>query len=281
MKTLETKTFSSHLSQSSVTISNSPNGTLKIFSGTITLTSRYLKPGTLAVNAVISAANVPITDNGLGVLTGTGVTGTINYGTGAWTLTFNTAPDNSSTITAVYDYIQVTPIQVTSQDTLLKGSSGKTVFETKLTQNIIPGSLTFSINISSSPVTLTELDGLVTGNGLSYGYVNYSEGYFKLVFETVPDANAVLYATYKHRNNEKHEELLQSNWENGNLLIVKHNYSTTQYFHLAYSDDGKTFTYQSTNFVVGGAPKIIQIYPRKYYRIYSSGCSLQIEIGKV
>jgi len=279
MKTIETKIFSTHSAQSSVTIDATANGTKKIFTGTITLTSRYIKPSSLTITSTISASPVTITDDGNGVLAGTGVTGTINYGTGAYALTFTTAPDNSTNITAVYNYTVTTPIQVTGGSTGISGVTGKLSYEGNLLDEIVPGSVSFSINFSSAPVVFSDdVNGNFSGTGLDYGYIEYQTGIFKLVFYTAPDNAAALTATYQHRSSQVNEELIGLKYEDSNCLVVRHNHATTQYFHLAWSEDNSTFTYVGTYYVVPGGLKIVQLYPRKYYRIYSSSCQLKCQL---
>lgn len=370
MKTIETRTFSAPLAQSIVTVDSTPNGTLKVFSGTMTLTSRYIKPttltltathaqssgtidssangvktsfsgtisltsrtikpSTLVITATVGASPVTITDNGSGVLAGTSITGTINYTTGAYTLVFGTAPDNSTNITAVYDYyvtildngegvlagtgitgtinygtgaysitftaapknstlitatysyVTVTPVQVTDVDTLKRGATGTLIYEGNLLTNIIPGSASFTIAFSSSPITVSDDEnGIFTGTNLSYGYMDYNSGYYKLVFTISPDAAAVLYATYQHRNSTVHEELLDTKYEDCNLVVVRNNNTTNQYFQLSVSDDNKAVTYVGSYFVSPGAFKVVQLLPKRYYRIYGSSGKFIIELENV
>lgn len=73
------------------------NGSNKTF--TKTLTYKPVRPGTVRV----TAGTVVGTDvNGDGVILGAGISGTINYTTGALEVTFETAPANGTAITAVY-----------------------------------------------------------------------------------------------------------------------------------------------------------------------------------
>lgn len=74
---------------------------------TFTHTAAHLSvvPGTVT----ITAGAVIATDNGSGSLTGTGITaGTINYGTGAISITYTTAPANTLAITMAYSYANPT-----------------------------------------------------------------------------------------------------------------------------------------------------------------------------
>ncbi|CAM5999299.1 unnamed protein product [Sphagnum balticum] len=76
------------------------DGTTKTFSGGSL--GGYVNPST-AFAIVVTDGNEYFTDNKLGVLTGTlGGTGTINYITGAYSVTFNTAPINGARVTIAF-----------------------------------------------------------------------------------------------------------------------------------------------------------------------------------
>ena len=62
----------------------------KVFSKTLAYSP--VIPGTVTVSATIGAATVTATDDGHGTLSGTGVSGTIDYDTGAISVTYTTAP---------------------------------------------------------------------------------------------------------------------------------------------------------------------------------------------
>ena len=74
------------------------NGTSTVFSGV--LTNVPLVEGSLS----ISSAQFNLSDNGDGTLSGSGATGTIEYGTGAWSVMLTGAPDAGDPITASYQY---------------------------------------------------------------------------------------------------------------------------------------------------------------------------------
>lgn len=64
--------------------------------------------GTVAQAPVVPGSIVfssDIKDSGTGLLKGPGVSGQINYETGIWTLTYETAPANGLSITGSYDYV--------------------------------------------------------------------------------------------------------------------------------------------------------------------------------
>ena len=79
----------------------SGDGSTTSFSGT--LASPPVRPGTLKVYYTIGGTDYTATDDGNGNITGTDISsGSIDYDTGSWSITFSTAPDNSTNITADY-----------------------------------------------------------------------------------------------------------------------------------------------------------------------------------
>ena len=75
-------------------------GSQTAFSGTV---AHPLVVGR-SLSVVCSSPSVTLTDNGNGLITGTGGSGTINYTTGAWSITYDTAPAGAATLVAAYDY---------------------------------------------------------------------------------------------------------------------------------------------------------------------------------
>lgn len=82
-----------------------PDGAAVSFKGEIALTDHTeIEDGSVTLTATVGSAPVNITDSG-GVLSGTNVTGTIDYETGAWVVTWSTgAPDDASVM--VVDYTE-------------------------------------------------------------------------------------------------------------------------------------------------------------------------------
>jgi hypothetical protein len=79
------------------------NGTTETFTHTAAHLS--VVPGTVT----ITAGGIVATDNGLGVLAGTGITsGSINYATGAVSITYSAAPANTTPITMAYSFANPT-----------------------------------------------------------------------------------------------------------------------------------------------------------------------------
>ena len=77
------------------------DGTKTSFSKT--LAHPVIVPNTLVVHYTISSTAYTATDDGAGNVSGTNCSGTINYQTGDLSLTFTTAPDSGTSITADYD----------------------------------------------------------------------------------------------------------------------------------------------------------------------------------
>lgn len=78
---------------------------------TLTFTATIPNIGVRSNSVAILNAGVTVaTDNGSGVISGSGVTGTINYGTGAMSVTFTVAPLNGNALAV--NYIQAFPNRV-------------------------------------------------------------------------------------------------------------------------------------------------------------------------
>lgn len=76
------------------------NGTTKNFNYTII--NKPIGVYSITINYRINNTNYTAYDNGNGAISGTGLSGTINYTTGNLSLTFSAAPDNGSNITINY-----------------------------------------------------------------------------------------------------------------------------------------------------------------------------------
>ncbi|MCK4793584.1 MAG: hypothetical protein KAV87_58185 [Desulfobacteraceae bacterium] len=72
------------------------NGSTKVFS--FTSSKIPVITSSVTISYTVGSTDYTGTDDGAGVITGTGLTGTIDYTTGAIALTFTTAPDNDTTI---------------------------------------------------------------------------------------------------------------------------------------------------------------------------------------
>ncbi len=80
-------------------------GTAVTFTGN--LANRFIVPGSVTIKATIGAAEVELVEDGHGHLTGDDGSGTLSYGddgSAAFSVTFTTAPDNPSNITADYEH---------------------------------------------------------------------------------------------------------------------------------------------------------------------------------
>lgn len=78
----------------------SGDGSTKSFSGNLYDIDRGILRGSISITATVGGSPVTITEPSKpdGTLSGTGVTGTIDYDTGAYALTFTTAPDADTDI---------------------------------------------------------------------------------------------------------------------------------------------------------------------------------------
>lgn len=77
------------------------NGTIKTFNATMTLSAgQAVQKGSV----VVTAGSVVAIDTGSGYLQGTGVTGTVNYATGAVSVSYTTAPAAATPISAAFKF---------------------------------------------------------------------------------------------------------------------------------------------------------------------------------
>ena len=91
----------------------SGDGTTTAFSGTL---STLVVPGSVSVTYTIGGVQSTITDDGSGNISGTNVSGSVNYQTGAINLTFTTAPNSGTTIDVSYNIYSQILVTVTGAE---------------------------------------------------------------------------------------------------------------------------------------------------------------------
>lgn len=276
IKIVKTNSFAADTTVTAEVLNNTPDGVLLIFSGTTAFTT--IRPTSCSFTATVSAAPVVITDNGNGVLAGTNVTGTINYYSGAWALTFTgTAPDNTTDILGDYDYAAVGPYQVTNYDTTVSAAANVTKYRGQLPENnIIPGSVTIKIKFDG--VTENYVDnfrGRLSGKNLISGYINYSDGSFILLFYFVPDTSPAqtILATYKHRDTNANEHLIKNSSEFFNRLSITNTTGGTIEVALIDSEDGYTYSIDQGYAIANNATEVRTVNSARNIRIISFGNS--------
>jgi len=167
------------------------DGSTKSFSGT--LTHPGVKPGSLVIAAPISGGTETFTDNGDGTLTSDGGgSGTIDYASGAWAATFNTAPTNGEDILATY----VGGLTAVTDENLGTGDGSETEFEGFLASTkVVPRSV-YIYTDDTTPLTLHD-DGngnLVGDDGR--GTINYETGEYYIEFDSAPANTKTVDADY-------------------------------------------------------------------------------------
>jgi len=267
-----TKTFSNGTAVTGEVLSTDPNGTLLVFSGTTAYSA--VRPNTCSFTATVSASTVTITDNGLGALSGTNVTGTINYYSGDWELTFTgTAPDNTTDITGDYSYGAVGPYQVTDFDTTVATVSSVTKYRGQLPENnIIPGTVTFKVKFDG--VTLNYNDnarGRLNGSNLISGFINYVDGSFLLIFYVVPDVSPAqnILCTYKHRDTSNNEYFLKSANDMYNRISISNSTGGSIDVILLDSEDAYTYSFAQSLSVADNDTEVRTINASRFLRVVS------------
>lgn len=143
-------------------------------------------------SVTITAGTVVATDDGDGNLTGSGVSsGSIDYTTGAATITYSTAPADGTPITA--DYSQLTQVTGESYGT---GDGTTTTFSHTIASTPV---LLGSVTITAGSVVATD-DGLgnLVGTDVTSGSIDYDTGASSITYETAPADDTAITASYTH-----------------------------------------------------------------------------------
>lgn len=170
------------------------NGSAKTFSGT--LAHPGVKPGSLVIHAVVVGDDTEtFADNGDGTLTSNGATpgaGTINYATGAYSVTFFVAPKNGVNVYA--DYIGL--LDAVSAEDIGAGDGTEKEWEGFLAETkVVPRSVYFYTN-DTTPLTLhDDGNGNLTGDD-GAGTINYETGEYYVEFDTAPANTKTIKADY-------------------------------------------------------------------------------------
>ncbi|PID65574.1 MAG: hypothetical protein CR977_00800 [Gammaproteobacteria bacterium] len=160
-----------------------------------TLSGETVAPGTVSITHTLGTT----TDDGQGVLSGGGLTGSVNYSSGELVLTFDTLPAVASDFTVDYSAgtKQTETISPSGRD-----GNNRIVFNLAQT-NIAPRSLRFDTELESTEgqtraITLTD-DGqgnIIGTDGNSKGEINYATG----AVSVNPDTGLDVWVEQTHYN---------------------------------------------------------------------------------
>lgn len=268
----------------------SPDGIETSFTGT--LSGKTTVPGSVEVTATVGASEVIISDDGKGNLSADGVTGTVDYDSGDFSLTFTTAPDDASNLTADYTRL-VSPVNsVADEDLGNPEALGSTnAYDNKLrfaattaNKGIIPGTFSGTVNFSSSPVTISDDGrGNLSGDNIQSGTISYDTGEILLVFTTDPDNGAALEVDYSYVQETSSSKQLEKDVSGKFVVVVyNENESGDVAVNLSKSDDQITWNSVASAIVPVGQSRIVQIAGHmKYLRASGNGGSAVIEFKEV
>ncbi len=170
------------------------NGTTKTF--TPTLAHPGIKPGSPDFKiyaVVVGDTTETFSDNGDGTLTSDGGgSGTIDYASGAVSVTFNTAPKNGVNIYS--DYVGALD-KVTAEAIGTGTAGGQKEWSGYLASTkVVPKSIYFYTN-DTTPLTARDNgNGEIVGDAT--GSINYETGEYDIIFETAPADGKTIKADY-------------------------------------------------------------------------------------
>lgn len=146
------------------------DGSASTFSGTITIPAGYaFKPGSMTVTD--TGGSEDFTDNGDGTLTGSfGGTGTVNYVTGAVSITYASVPPSGRTITAHY------------KNALYAGASGSTSYSGSIPLTGVQTAMYVSVHELGGETLTDDRNGGLVGSLGSTGTINYATGAYAVTF---------------------------------------------------------------------------------------------------
>jgi hypothetical protein len=151
------------------------DGVLTSFSGTLAFKGGNPLANCFNITVNTNPASVTATEGtptSLGVITGTGVTGTINYITGAWALTFSAPVALATTIRISYqwensnvggvtDFTHATPRVASEGNSLNQSEGGDPIMKVEIGQDgkyySMKNSTVYSLDISTDDLTFTNL----------------------------------------------------------------------------------------------------------------------------
>jgi hypothetical protein len=173
------------------------DGSTKLFSGT--LAQPGVKPGSLVIAAIVVGDGVEtFTDNGDGTLTSDGATpgsGTIDYATGAYSVTFFVAPKSGEDVLATY----IGDLSAAAAESIGTGTAGgQTEWSGYLANTKV---IERSVYIYTNDTTPKELHDDGNGNLVGddgHGTINYETGEYEIVFDTAPAEDKTIKVDYCH-----------------------------------------------------------------------------------
>jgi len=152
--------------------------TLAAFSGY--LANPGVDPGTVEIDYTIGTATLVGSDDGLGLISGDSLVGSVDYHTGHYDLAFSDAPDNGSNVTADYSH---TPPAAAFNATLADAP-------------IQPGSLV----VTDGEETFSDDgEGNLTGDAGGSGSISYTTGALSVTFAVAPLESEDVTATYRRK----------------------------------------------------------------------------------
>jgi hypothetical protein len=163
------------------------NGATVTFGGTLT---HPVLPG----SARVVAGTVVGTDNGIGFITGAGImAGTVDYVTGAVSVTFSAPPAAGVEVRCDYDTQISSGIPPSDILVVGTGNGAMTTFANSLSTPVMPGTLRVT---AGGVIGLDDEAGNITGVGITTGTINYATGAVSITYTAAPGAGVQVVADY-------------------------------------------------------------------------------------
>ncbi|MCH8837259.1 MAG: phage tail sheath subtilisin-like domain-containing protein [Candidatus Marinimicrobia bacterium] len=137
-----------------------------------TLTEKPVEASSVTVSFTRGGTPITATDDGAGAITGTGVTGTIDYTTGAISLTFGTAIDNDTNVFTDYQ-VQTWVFEFLDRDIIVETFSGLT--KGNYVARLNTGVVTATQTIPASQ-NVTAVDDIASDQPPAEGTFSFSGG---------------------------------------------------------------------------------------------------------
>lgn len=163
------------------------------FAYTLNLSDAKPRPATLSVSYMALGRWYELRDSGSGELVGEG-TGSVNFGTGAVSITLDAMPDVDTSI--IYNYVAQADFNFQTHEGAVDTPKVKVVHELQHTGINPQGVIVKTVHGGATKTMTSNAAGEFTSD-VATGYINGSAGILTLLFTTTPDAGSSINVEYE------------------------------------------------------------------------------------